>query len=475
LTAVNDSTLPAIRSTLSAIDFRQPLGNTNFPAVFGAAADTFAAASSEPSPRRAILLITDGRAYVPGVPRSESIRRLQKLVGARLSPSVTVDALILGPVEGDADWQRVPHTRIHHLAHDRGAALAALYGVVSSLLGTSTQEHEIIGALDTIVLPPYLDLVVFDILRDPSGSGVSVFAPGASQPLDARTHGVEEVRLGSAFSTVAIHRPAAGAWTFRKTNPASRVRVLTQQFFPRGTLIGPDPRSPLRQYEHVAIAYRLLDGNGASLQELAAYPLSVEVTLATPDGRRVALPMKRADADAYRTASLTECDMPGRYWTEVSVTAPDASGRAVRVFEDRWSGFAVRLAARVDCRLSAAAAGERVRVECSEAGEALLPSSLRVMVHRGGERMAPDVRLEYRGGGIFEGSLPAAAAPGTYALQMVTEPAMLDMRVLPARLTFIRPERQHYPAVAIAVAAVAFAVLFMLRRLYVARRQTRVA
>jgi hypothetical protein len=275
---------------------------------------------------------------------------------------------------------------------------------------------------------------------------------------------------------VAVHRPAAGNWTFRKANSASRVRVLTQQFFPRGMLVGPDPRSPVRQHQHVAIEYRLLDGNGASLQELAAYPLSVEVTLATPDGRRVAMPMKRAAvADVYRTMSLTECDRSGRYWTEVAVMAADASGRAVRVFEDRWSGFTVRIAARVDCRLSAAAAGERVRVECSEAGDAALPSSLRVMVHRGGKRMAPDVRLEYRGGGIFEGSLPPAAAPGTYALQTVAEPAMLDMRVLPARLTFIRPEPQHRFAVSIAVAAAAFAALFTLRRLYVARRQTRVA
>jgi hypothetical protein len=471
LTAVNDSMLPAIRGTLSAIESRQPLGNTNFPAVFGAAADTFAATSSEPPPRLAILLITDGRAYVPGVPRGEGFRALQSLVDARLSPSVTIDVLMFRPNGVDADWRRVPHTRVHRITREPGAALAALHGIVSNLLGTAGQEREISDALDTIALPPYLDLVVFDILRDPSGSGVSIFVPGASQPLDARTPGVEEVRLGSAFSTVAVHRPAAGNWTFRKANSASRVRVLTQQFFPRGMLVGPDPRSPVRQHQHVAIEYRLLDGNGAPLQELAAYPLSVEVTLATPDGRRVAMPMRRAAvADVYRTMSLTECDRSGRYWTEVAVMATDASGRAVRVFEDRWSGFAVRIAAQVDCRLTAPASGERVRVACNDAGDALsLPSSLRLMVHRGGKRIPPDVRLEYRGGGVFEGSLPAAADPGTYALQTVAEPAMLDMRVLPAYVTFIRPERQYRSAVAVVVTAAAIAALFALGRLYVAR------
>jgi hypothetical protein len=135
---------------------------------------------------------------------------------------------------------------------------------------------------------------------------------------------------------------------FRKSDPSARVKVLSQQFFPRGVLVHPAAAPPVRQYDEVTIGYRLEDGAGRPIQELLGYPLSVDVSLALPDGQRIVLPMTREPASRsslYRTRA-TECSVAGRYWTEVLVTTADSSGQPVGIFEDRWSGFTVDEAAR---------------------------------------------------------------------------------------------------------------------------------
>jgi hypothetical protein len=351
LTVVDDAAMPVIREVLSAADSQRSLGNTDFAEAFDAAAGAF---TGEPPRRRAILLISDGRAHVPGVSRDESMRRLNGVLRSRFRSPVDVDVILFGG--GDDAWRDLPHTRIHRAGGERDAALATLHGVVSDLLGTTSQEREISGAFETIELPPYLDLVIFDLIGDRSREQVSFFAPGTDQPLDLQTPGVEEVRFGGALTTVVVHRPLPGFWTFRKTQPSSRVRVLAQQFFPRGILLAPDSRALVRRHERVAITYRLLDENGAALRQLPDYPLTVDMTLAAPDGRRVSLAMSRAaTADVYRANAATACDVPGRYWTEVAVTAVGAGGRAVRVFDDRWSGFSVDAGAAAEPpRMSAA-------------------------------------------------------------------------------------------------------------------------
>jgi len=351
LTAVDDAAMPAIRAALSAADSQHSLGNTDFAEAFAAAAGAF---DDEPQRRHAIVMISDARPHVPGLPREESLRRLDAVMRARFRAPLDIEVILFG-AGGDA-WRHLPHARMHRAAGGRNAALATLYRVVSDLLGTTSQEGEIAGAFETIELPPYLDLVIFDILGGRPSEEVSIFAPGASQAIDLRTAGVEEVRFGGALATVVVHRPLPGLWTFKKTAPVSRVRVLAQQFFPRGILVVPDPRASVRPHERVSVAYRLLDDNGTPLRQLPNYPLSVNMVLAMPDGRRLPLPMSRAAAaDVYRTTAAAACDIPGRYWTEVAVTAAGAGGRAVRVFDDRWSGFSVRANAGAEPPLMTAA------------------------------------------------------------------------------------------------------------------------
>jgi hypothetical protein len=343
LTIVDADQLVRLRDRVGRLGARS-LGNTNFPAAFEAAAEAFRVLPDDRRRRRAILLLTDGRPAVPGVRVSEMRARLDHVMDGRLKPPTTLDVVLFAPERETGQWHRLARNRVHSVGGDRADVLEAVHRIVTSLVGTrSTQEH-MAGPSHTLVLPPYLDLVVFDVLRSGAGLPVTVLPPDSSVPLDSQSPGVEEVRVGDVLSTIVVRRPHAGAWTFTKSYSTARVRVLSQQFFPRGTLVEPTAARPVSQHAKVTIGYRLDDEAGRPLRELDGYPLSVDLSLTVPDGHREVFPLMSRPAPGatlYRSTRPATCDVAGRYWTEVLVTTADSTGQPVRVFEDRWSGFAV--------------------------------------------------------------------------------------------------------------------------------------
>lgn len=199
--------------------------------------------------------------------------------------------------------------------------------------------------VETLVFPPYLDSVVLDLFSEQGEIGVDIFAPDApDRPLTEAVEGVEEIRLGQSLRTVIIERPQPGRWVFRKPRPETRVGIVAQRFFPRGALLQPGSGERLRQHDQTFITYQVTDDDGAPLRELPGYPLSAEMFLVRPGGRRLSLAVERRPElgpGVFRTREKIECGLPGRYWTEVVLTTRDLTDRKVKVLQDRWSGFSV--------------------------------------------------------------------------------------------------------------------------------------
>jgi hypothetical protein len=346
LTFIDRSNLSAVRDRIAAIDSRNVLGDTDFAAALETAARLFDGLPSDDRRKRAVLILTDGCLDVPGATPIESEERIRSVVSSRLA-AVRIELLLFGSGKPAAFWRAVSRDHVHDASGDRGNVMSVLHRAVTGIVGTRSTQSDV-AASDTVVLPPYLDIVVFDVFHGAAGDEIAVFAPGASNPLNARSKGVEELLLGDVMSTIVVRRPKPGVWTFRKTHPSARVKILSQQFFSRGVLVDPRAETPLRQHASTTIAYRILDTNGDALREWPGYPLSLEVGLVFPDGQRTTLPMQRdrSGASLYRTPSETRCAIAGRYWTEVVVTTADVSGRPVRIFEDIWSGFGVEPANR---------------------------------------------------------------------------------------------------------------------------------
>ncbi|HEV7484508.1 MAG TPA: vWA domain-containing protein [Thermoanaerobaculia bacterium] len=338
-----------LRSSLAKLHY-EDLGDTDVLRAFVVAERLFRALPADAQRRRAIVLLTDGVPYVRGVDPAAYRTNLRTFVTSRLSGAgITIDVLLLDSRKS-AMWSELARVEASGSAPDE--FLPRAHGVIARLAGTRTAESapaKTNPAIDTLVVPPYLEIIVFDIFRVSRNAAVEIFPPGSTRPIRAGVGGIMSLPVGDVLATLVVPRPAAGEWTIRKSRPDARVRVLSQQFFPRGMLLFPAETATLRRCEGVPLAYRVLDGRGQPLQELRDYALSLDVMLARPGGGSSSVAMNRDAAlgtGAFRSVHDSSCPLPGRYWTDVRVTAIDTGGHRFEVFRDRWSGFSVGTA---DC------------------------------------------------------------------------------------------------------------------------------
>jgi uncharacterized protein YegL len=358
-TSVGQSDLRQLRRRIEALRY-EDRGDTNVLAALVLAEQQFGALPRSPERRRAIVLLTDGVPYVRGGDMRSYRADLQRFVETRLARfGVTIDVLLIDSRDS-AFWQRLGRVELTGHAPDR--LLPQAHGVIARLVGTRTAESapaKTRPAVDTLVVPPYLDIIVFDIFRASPGAAVEILPPHSTEPIRAGAGGIESVLIGDVLATLVVPRPAPGEWTIRKSRAEARVRILSQQFFPRGLLLQPSETTALRRCDRVALSYRVLDGNGHPLDELRDYTLSLEVTLAKPDGANAGIGMERDPAlpSAFRSTQDIVCELAGRYWTDVRITTVDAGGHRLDVFRDRWSGFSVAPGTPGRCRAQAVKAG----------------------------------------------------------------------------------------------------------------------
>jgi hypothetical protein len=454
----------------SARHVQTSLGDTDVLAGFVAAEALFRSLPRDEERRRAIVLLTDGVPYVPRANVVTYERDLRRFVSESFPVTDTsIDVFVLSgpnPERHAALWRDLARGRVHRVSRDRSDAVSLVHGVVGALAGTRTGASRRVRhgeeTVEVLVLPPYLDLVVFDVIRETAGQPVAIHPPDALRPLSTEALGVEEVRLGDTLSSIAVRRPAPGAWIIRSPGRPSGVKVFSQQFFPRGTLIRPRFGQALRQYDRAAVAYRVVDGDGRPLRESPEYPLSVQLSLVKPNGERLPMDMAREASlgpGAFEACGDSEFDVAGRYWTEVVIGTRDLENRPVTVFRDRWSGFTVTRAILIDCRIGPIReerglilARFRTRVECRDERakpielQSLLTGTpaelIRASVTREGRPVASTLDLRYLGVGAFEGQLRAATTRGAYGLTFMADRAQLapayNVRFVPKEVLFSR-------------------------------------
>ncbi|HEX2121201.1 MAG TPA: vWA domain-containing protein [Thermoanaerobaculia bacterium] len=436
---------------------RRAAGHTDVLAAFEAAARLLGERSSR---RRAVLLITDGILSVPGTTTADLERALLQFVAERFRETALHVALLPhAGVRHEQFWQSLSRNRVQHVG-----APAAFHAPIAGVVGTRTQESRTTGAAQRIVLPPYLASVVFDVFRGSRSGTVAVFPPGATKPLQRGAPGVEEVRLSPELSSIVVHDPAPGVWTFRTLHADGAVRIFSQEFFPTGRLINPSSARPLPRYSRAAMTYRVVNGSGQPLGELPGYPLTLDLRLVSPENRAVFLPLYRRvgmGAAVFGTNEAVDLVTVGRYWTEVRVSTLDAERRPVHIFHDRWSGFSVADGLPVDCRASIELL-DRLRINCRD-GRTPPAEVFRVTLSRDGQPVAAPIALHRRGAGLYEGALDRASAFGTYRLHISTPPSI---RVAAREVEFVRRGPGLLSIGGTVLAALLVATLVVFRRRY---------
>jgi|GEM_PF-1671206 len=465
LAAVDPEDLQKMHSRINSLPSHN-LGDTDVLAAFTAATAMLQALPADAARRRAIVLLTDGVPYVHGTNMDAYRRELQRFAAAHFrggDPTVDVLLLASSSVQRYAPlWRALSFDRVRAVDSDRASLLAEAHRVTTRLVGTSSSESlpsKTDDRIEILIVPPYLDVVVLDIFHSSPVATVEVFPPGALHPLEGGLWEVESLKLGNIMSTLVVHRPLPGAWMVRKSSADARVRILSQQFFPRGLLVRPAVIDGVRQYDRVRVAYSVVDANGRGIEELPDYKLALDLALTKPDGSVEPVPMERRPeiaATVFSAVRDSDCTLAGRYWTTVGVTSIDAGGNRIDVFRDRWSGFSVAPAARVDCRVTAAeqqwipgvatlvqcVGGDKRPIEMSAFASGSPSRLFRPLLLHENAQADSALDLQYLGGGNFRGLLRGAERTGAYRLQLAFDRScvrpLYNLRFAPEGAAFVR-------------------------------------
>ncbi len=304
----------------------RPWINTNTPQAMELARQELARMSREEprtGRRRIVLLITDGRPDVPGVPLS--VLRSRASTEARLLSAMGGELWVIGIDDGDRYWldedgefwEGLAGPGHARLAKTAAAALPPIVGdVVDGWLGTSGRPA---AGLDHYDAPPYLGRLTFRVnfLR-PRGE-VHILDPTGFEL--ARVAGDPDLGTYAHYSR---EDPPPGRYRIQQEGGT---RIYIEETPPRIERLAPgseaDAGAPVRA------EFAVKTSGGQPLGLLAAWPLSVRLHVVPPHGTAYDLPAANPRPDLF-TATWSP-GVAGSYRLELHgfVRLPDGSQRDV--------------------------------------------------------------------------------------------------------------------------------------------------
>jgi uncharacterized protein YegL len=477
LSETKSISLEKMRKQLDSSLKDQSMGHTHFLAAFETVKNMFTKGIKATPGKRVIILITDGAPYIKNIKIALYVNKLRKLIESSFPyPDYRIHVVALNDPSNDYwekyrdFWRSVSNNHARKLQGDKKYIFRALHDLINNITGTSA-EHIPPTMYDNLVIPPYLESIVFDIFRIDTEVIVNLFpANDLQHSLTPDSGNVDFVNIGKTIQTVSVKCPVPGRWKIEKSNEEAKVDIYSQRFFPRGKLINPGPDALLRQYEAIFISYCVMDGDENPIKEIPGYPLTLELSLVKPDSSRIQIEMQKdltMGESIYRTTREIECDLIGPYRTEVLIASKDLNDQSVPVFRDQWSGFIVQSAKLIDCKIVSPKPYEKIPVYKSlllsprhmyfkfmfiwDTGQPVnLPA-----VFKGKEtnllqistlNKENDVETNFnfinKGSGILESETNIYKSPGQYHLKIRANksyiPDNYTIRITPSNLFFIR-------------------------------------
>jgi Mg-chelatase subunit ChlD len=306
-----------------------PWINTNTPLAMRLARQELAKMSSaEPSGgrRRIVLLITDGRPDLPGVPLAELRSRVTSEAGALAAAGA--ELWVIGIDDGDSYWQegdgdfweRLAGPGRARRAETASAKLSPIVGdIVDGWLGTSGCPA-IAG--DHYDAPAYLGRLTFRVsFMRPRGQ-VRIFDPaGFELPLVAGGAAADP----GTYAYFSREDPTAGSYRIQQDGGA---KLCAEETAPRIERLAPaaevDAGAPVR------IDFAVRSAAGQPLRLLDSWPLRVRVRVTPPRGGPEVLEASNPRPGIFE--ALWKPAAPGSYQLELQGLVRPPGGRERDVF-----------------------------------------------------------------------------------------------------------------------------------------------
>jgi hypothetical protein len=259
--------------------------NTNTPAAMALGLKELEKmASSPPNNGRTqvILIITDGRANLPGK-KNETQLKDEIRAYAKDSKNKDVGVWIVGINDADNYWREGDGSFWESVTEPKRARLA---DTATSDIFTIVQDivDEWLGAKSTPVLgneyecPPYMQRIIFNVnfskprtpinIKDPDGNPIPVSAGGSS----------------SAPGTNArfeVANPKPGIYKIER-DPSFSYHVMVEEYSPNIKRLSPARAANLNS--EAKILFQATDSKGTPLDMLSNWPINASVVITSPSG-----------------------------------------------------------------------------------------------------------------------------------------------------------------------------------------------
>jgi von Willebrand factor type A domain-containing protein len=283
----------ALRETKAVIEHNvteKELINTNTPEAMALALKEFEkmAASAPPSGRRRkLLILTDGRANLPGVAPNQMRERVKAQVEALKGQGI--ELWVIGLNDADNYWNEGDGAFWKSQAGNDRALLADtassdIFTLVQGIVDKWLDAKGIEIADDEYQCPPYLGRIVFDVnfgtpradihIFDPDGTEISLSSGGAaSKP--------------GTFSRFVVENPRPGIYKIQK-DPSRSYTIRVEEYSPSLKRLSPAGKASLGV--ETAIIFQASNTKDEPIQLLPEWPLTSTVELTAPSGKQQILP-----------------------------------------------------------------------------------------------------------------------------------------------------------------------------------------
>ncbi len=265
--------------------------NTNTPAAMQLALREFGSMTGAPTTgrRRILLIITDGKALLPGVPADTMHDRVRSEAAALAKQGVEIWLAALNDAdnywnEGEgAFWESITGPGHARLADSASTSLPSVFqNIVDEWLGVKS----FLVRGDEYDCPPYLRRIVFNVTYGSPRGEIQIIDPDGRDV--ARTAGGPSSSPGT-FSHFSVDDPKPGTYRIKR-EPGRSETVHVEEFSPQLERVLPAGAADANV--EARILFQARDSAGHPLRAVSAIPIAASLVISSPAGKREEILMK---------------------------------------------------------------------------------------------------------------------------------------------------------------------------------------
>lgn len=393
ISAINADGWTQERKNLQSAVKSEPLGFTNIAEGLRVAHDeVFNQADPIPGDRaKVVIVLTDGRPDLQEGPDQTDDtatyfrRTLLPQVQNQFPKSDYLFYIVA--IDDINDFWPTTESYWSQMSASRGRALrlagstempAAFTGILEDFIHTQAVKL----TPGPFQMPAYLQRVIFTILKSSPTAGAQIVRPDGV----ALTQGgnVDIRSNGSLIQLIEVSRPVPGQWTIT-VDSNTRYDIYFEPV--QATIQRIEPSRDLAQNTETTLVFQVRDQGGIPLPEAAGYPLSLQLSLESPNGSLPSITLSRGSNDTYQTPSPVLLDRNGEWKAKVTATANGKS-----ILQPSESTFNVFSTNRVDLTVRVPQNGDKSQVRNEPLGATIpLTVELRLLNDRGQPLSVSDV------------------------------------------------------------------------------------